>query len=78
MIHQMNGIIVRVKRDKMIKDITNVDCHTSEVSIDNIKVDLEIQNNGTIEELYDQINIIYMFSKNNQNNNNKDEKNNFI
>jgi len=49
MLQDLGGIVVRVKRDFVN---TEVDTHASELMIENLEVDYEILNNGTIDELY--------------------------
>lgn len=52
MIHNLNGIIIKVKRPSIKK----VDYHESELGIDKIKdFDIEILNNDTLVSLYDKI-----------------------
>lgn len=49
LIEKMGGVTIRVKRDSA----NNVkDCHPSEIDIEKLKVNAEILNNGTKEELY--------------------------
>ena len=48
LIKELNGSCVRLKRN----DIEYTDTHCSEQYIDNFKVDLDILNNGTKDELY--------------------------
>lgn len=49
MIKNMGGIVIRVKRDCMNKE---TDLHSSELEIEKLSVNFEIENNGTVEEMY--------------------------
>jgi hypothetical protein len=52
LIKTFGGIIIRVTRDSVN---TQLDVHESEKLIETLQVDYDIQNNGTIEELYKKI-----------------------
>jgi len=54
MIHRLGGKIIRVKRDI----VENQGSHISEMLIDTLDADHDIENNGTIEELHDKVNVI--------------------
>ena len=49
MLQDLGGIVVRVKRDSVN---TETDTHASELMIENLEVNHEILNNGTIDELH--------------------------
>lgn len=49
MIKELGGCMIRVKREKVANEC---DSHSSEAGIDDLVVDMEVLNNGTIEELY--------------------------
>lgn len=51
MVRELGGIIIRVKRESVNKKI---DEHPSEKEIDNLDVTFELENNGTISDLYDK------------------------
>lgn len=50
LMQDMGGIVIRVKRDSVNNTI---DTHSSELEIEKLKVDFEISNNGTRQELFD-------------------------
>lgn len=52
-IKSKNGIIISVRRESNI-----VDTHASELGIDAQYIDYHVTNNGSIDELYDQVNAI--------------------
>lgn len=55
MIKKLGGIVFRIKRNNINNTLDN---HDSENQIDKLIVDYEILNNGTINELYEKIQII--------------------
>ena len=59
MIQDLGGIVVRVKRDSMNMEI---DTHPSELMIENLDVDCELNNNSTIDDLYNSM-LNYLTSK---------------
>ena len=54
-IHEQNGIIIKVIRPKL----QNKDDHVSEKNITDLKGDYEIINDGTVEDLYKKIDIVF-------------------
>lgn len=54
LIRSLNGNVWRVKRDGVISN----DTHSSELFIDRIEVDNDIENNGTLDQLYASIDSI--------------------
>jgi hypothetical protein len=61
MIQDLGGIVVRVRRDCVNTDI---DTHPSELMIEQLDVDYELPNNGTVDELYNNM-LNYLKMKNN-------------
>ena len=58
MIREFGGKVIRVKRN--IDNGIN-QTHASEIYIDTMNVDYEIENNGTIEELHDKVKNLQLF-----------------
>ena len=52
LIKELGGIVIRVTRDS-VNDY--IDSHQSESMIDGLNVDCDVKNNGTIEELYNNV-----------------------
>jgi len=50
LVKQYNGVIFKIKRNKIRNESS--DNHASEIEIDNLHTDHEIDNNGTIDELF--------------------------
>jgi hypothetical protein len=63
MIKRLGGIVIHVKRDRVK---TKAHTHESELTMQNIVHDYEIDNNGTKEELYDNIEKIIAIHKGKQ------------
>jgi len=55
LVKRLGGIIINLKRDRVRTESHN---HTSELEMQNIPHDYEIDNNGTLEALYQQLDII--------------------
>jgi hypothetical protein len=55
-VQNQNGFIIKVIRETDTDETTA--SHTSETSIDDIRPDYVIENNGTLEELYDKVNCV--------------------
>ena len=54
-IKKLGGIVIRVKRDLN----TNNDTHESEKYIENLDVNYEFSNNGTVQQLYDNFEEVF-------------------
>lgn len=50
-IHQLGGQVIKLTRPS----INNIDAHESEKNIDNLKGDIDIMNDGTLDELYKKV-----------------------
>jgi dephospho-CoA kinase len=50
-IKKLGGYIIKINRP----NLTNIDSHSSEVSVDRVKHDYIIENNGTLEDLYERV-----------------------
>lgn len=63
MISRKDGLILRVKRDKKNNNVSNlqnrINNHISETSVDALAVDYDIDNNGTLDELYNFVDTIF-------------------
>lgn len=55
MIHQFGGCVIKLTRPS----INNTDAHESEKNIDNLKGDIDIMNDGTLDELYKRVEEIF-------------------
>ena len=56
MVKNMKGLVIRVKRECI--NIEN-DTHVSEMTIDNLNVDFEFENNESKEILYNKFNVLF-------------------
>lgn len=54
-IHQLGGRVIKLTRPS----INNTDAHESEKNIDNLKGDIDIINDGTLDELYKKVDKIF-------------------
>ena len=63
-IHDLGGKIVRVVRDTG----KNLDGHATETFVDTMRVDAEVSNTGSIDELYDAVEIFMRMVENTQSN----------
>ena len=55
MVHDAGGVVIRTHRSKVEDDFQGIQGHQSELEIAKLKTDFELDNNGTLEELRDQL-----------------------
>lgn len=61
LVKKLGGMVIKVKRK--LENITDI--HASEIHIDNLYCDFNVENNGTKEELYDKVTKLFeQYSKN--------------